>query len=106
MGPHLTSVKHWKDGMLATANFEASYWLQCLNDIQKQYDRLDDVTSILQHMKEVNAILYRHTRYVATKDFFRAMMIEGSSMQEHGVEMLSLVEKLDDLKAGLDNDIH
>ncbi|KAL0293638.1 UNVERIFIED_CONTAM: hypothetical protein Sangu_3234300, partial [Sesamum angustifolium] len=74
------------------------------NDVQKQYDRLDDVASILQRMKEVYSIPDRHTRYVATKELFRDKMIEGSSVQEHGVKMLSLVEKLEDLKAGLDND--
>ncbi|KAL0387629.1 UNVERIFIED_CONTAM: Retrovirus-related Pol polyprotein from transposon TNT 1-94, partial [Sesamum radiatum] len=72
----------------------------------KQYDRLDDVASILQRMKEVYAIPDRHTRYVATKEFFRAKMTEGSSIQEHGVKMLSLVEKLEDQKAGLENDTY
>ncbi|KAL0325295.1 UNVERIFIED_CONTAM: hypothetical protein Sradi_5098800 [Sesamum radiatum] len=62
------------------------------NDVQKQYDRLDNVASILQRMKEVYAIPDRHTRYVPTKEFFRAKMTEGSSVQEHGVKMLSLVE--------------
>ncbi|KAL0401811.1 UNVERIFIED_CONTAM: hypothetical protein Slati_4211000 [Sesamum latifolium] len=33
-------------------------------------------------------------------------MTEGSSIQSHGVKMLSLVEKLEDLKAGLDNDTY
>ncbi|KAL0313423.1 UNVERIFIED_CONTAM: hypothetical protein Sradi_5741600 [Sesamum radiatum] len=33
-------------------------------------------------------------------------MIEGSSVQSHGVTMLSLVEKLEDLKAGLNNDTY
>ncbi|KAL0283836.1 UNVERIFIED_CONTAM: hypothetical protein Sangu_2865700 [Sesamum angustifolium] len=76
------------------------------NDVQKQYDRLDDVASILQRMKEVYAISDRHTRYVATKEFFRAKMTEGSSVQEHGVKMLSLVEKLEDLKAELENNTY
>ncbi|KAL0439636.1 UNVERIFIED_CONTAM: hypothetical protein Slati_2446600 [Sesamum latifolium] len=76
------------------------------NDIQKQYDRLDDVASILQRMKEVYAILDTHTRYVTTKEFFRTKMTKGSSMQEHGVKMLSLVEKLEDLKVGLNNDTY
>ncbi|KAL0349771.1 UNVERIFIED_CONTAM: Retrovirus-related Pol polyprotein from transposon TNT 1-94 [Sesamum radiatum] len=57
-------------------------------------------------MKEVYAIPDRHTRYVATKEFFRAKMTEGSSVQEHGVKMLSLVEKFEDLKAGLENDTY
>ncbi|KAL0394408.1 UNVERIFIED_CONTAM: hypothetical protein Slati_4407000 [Sesamum latifolium] len=33
-------------------------------------------------------------------------MAEGSSVQSHGVKMLSLVEKLEDLKAGLNNDTY
>ncbi|KAL0319580.1 UNVERIFIED_CONTAM: hypothetical protein Sradi_5219500 [Sesamum radiatum] len=33
-------------------------------------------------------------------------MIEGSSVQSHGVKMLSLVEKLEDMKAGLNNDTY
>ncbi|KAL0288459.1 UNVERIFIED_CONTAM: hypothetical protein Sangu_2657200 [Sesamum angustifolium] len=57
-------------------------------------------------MKEFYAIPDRHTRYVATKVFFRAKVTEGSSVQEHGVKMLSLVEKLEDLKVGLENDTY
>ncbi|KAL0378575.1 UNVERIFIED_CONTAM: hypothetical protein Sradi_3163000 [Sesamum radiatum] len=33
-------------------------------------------------------------------------MAEGSSVREHGIKMLSLVEKLEDLQAGLDNDTY
>ncbi|KAL0325231.1 UNVERIFIED_CONTAM: hypothetical protein Sradi_5092400 [Sesamum radiatum] len=33
-------------------------------------------------------------------------MAERSSVQSHGVKMLSLVEKLEDLKGGLDNDTY
>ncbi|KAL0298212.1 UNVERIFIED_CONTAM: hypothetical protein Sangu_3154300 [Sesamum angustifolium] len=76
------------------------------NDVQKQYDRLDDVASILQRMKEIYAIPNRHTRYVTTKEFFRAKMTERSSVQEHEVKMLSLMEKLKYLKVGLDNDTY
>ncbi|KAL0427759.1 UNVERIFIED_CONTAM: hypothetical protein Slati_2950700 [Sesamum latifolium] len=36
-------------------------------------------------------------QYAMTKAFFDARMIEGSSVREHGVMMLSLVEKLKDL---------
>ncbi|KAL0433752.1 UNVERIFIED_CONTAM: hypothetical protein Slati_2709500 [Sesamum latifolium] len=50
-------------------------------------------------MKELYAVPDRHIRYAVTKAFFGARMIEGSSVQEHGVMMLSLVEKLKDLQA-------
>ncbi|KAL0455686.1 UNVERIFIED_CONTAM: hypothetical protein Slati_0907800 [Sesamum latifolium] len=48
-----------------------------INEIQKQYDRLDDVLLIMIRMKE-----------------------------SYGVKNLSLVEKLEDLKAGFENDTY
>ncbi|KAL0455215.1 UNVERIFIED_CONTAM: Retrovirus-related Pol polyprotein from transposon TNT 1-94 [Sesamum latifolium] len=74
------------------------------NEIQKQYDRLEDVPSIMLRMKDVYAVPDRHIRYAAIKAFFETNMAEGSSVHSHGVKMLSLVEKLEDLKAGLHND--
>ncbi|KAL0310463.1 UNVERIFIED_CONTAM: hypothetical protein Scaly_2926100 [Sesamum calycinum] len=41
-----------------------------------------------------------------TKAFFGTKMGEGSYAQSHGVKMLSLMEKLEDLKVGLDNDTY
>ncbi|KAL0281789.1 UNVERIFIED_CONTAM: hypothetical protein Sradi_7287000 [Sesamum radiatum] len=76
------------------------------NDIQKQYDRHDDVASIMLRMKEVYAVPDKHIRYAATKVFFGTKMTEGSSVREHGIKMLSLMEKLEDLQAGLDNDTY
>ncbi|KAL0287199.1 UNVERIFIED_CONTAM: hypothetical protein Sradi_7129100 [Sesamum radiatum] len=71
------------------------------NEIQKQYDRLEDVSSIMLHMKDIFAVPDRHIRYAVTKAFFRTKMTEGSSVHSHGVKMLSLVEKFKDVKAGL-----
>ncbi|KAL0361611.1 UNVERIFIED_CONTAM: hypothetical protein Sradi_3845600 [Sesamum radiatum] len=76
------------------------------NEIQKQYDRLENVPSLMLHMKEVYAVPDRHIRYATTKVFFGIKMAEGSSVQSHEVKMLSLVEKLEDLKAGLNNDTY
>ncbi|KAL0463141.1 UNVERIFIED_CONTAM: hypothetical protein Slati_0201700 [Sesamum latifolium] len=76
------------------------------NEIQKLYDRLEDVPSIMLRMKDVYAVPDRHIRYAAIKSFFGTKMAEGSSVQSHGVTMLSLVEKLEDLKAGLNNDTY
>ncbi|KAL0454919.1 UNVERIFIED_CONTAM: hypothetical protein Slati_0831100 [Sesamum latifolium] len=52
-------------------------------------------------MSQIYVVPERHIRYAATKAFFGTKLIEGSSVQEHGVKMLSLVEKLKDLKADL-----
>ncbi|KAL2248237.1 uncharacterized protein LOC110011350 [Sesamum indicum] len=76
------------------------------NDIQKQYDRLDHVLPIMLHMKEVYAIPNRHIIYATTKVFSGTKMTEESSVQSHRAKMLSLVEKLEDLKVGLHNDTY
>ncbi|KAL0434149.1 UNVERIFIED_CONTAM: hypothetical protein Slati_2749200 [Sesamum latifolium] len=57
-------------------------------------------------MKEAYAVPDRHIRYAATKAFFGTKLTEGSSVQSHGVKMLSLVEKLENLKDGLNNDTY
>ncbi|KAL0400156.1 UNVERIFIED_CONTAM: hypothetical protein Sradi_2358900 [Sesamum radiatum] len=57
-------------------------------------------------MKEGYVVPDRHIRYAATKAFSGTNMTEGSFIRSHGVKMLSLVEKLEDLKTGLDNDTY
>ncbi|KAK4400475.1 hypothetical protein Sango_1153600 [Sesamum angolense] len=76
------------------------------NVIQKQYEKLDNVGSILLRMKQVYVFMDRHIRYVATKAFFKAKMIKGSSLQERGVKVLSLMEKLKDLNVDLKNETY
>ncbi|KAL0302465.1 UNVERIFIED_CONTAM: hypothetical protein Sangu_3099400 [Sesamum angustifolium] len=66
------------------------------NEIQKQYERYEDVFLIM-HRKELYAVPEWHIRYAMTKAFFDMIMIKGSSVREHGVMMLSLAEKLKDL---------
>ncbi|KAL0418957.1 UNVERIFIED_CONTAM: hypothetical protein Sradi_1309200 [Sesamum radiatum] len=55
-------------------------------------------------MKELYAVPDRHITYAMTKAFFDVIMIKRSSVREHGVMMLSLVEKLKDLQAGFDKE--
>ncbi|KAL0317508.1 UNVERIFIED_CONTAM: hypothetical protein Sangu_2165100 [Sesamum angustifolium] len=50
-------------------------------------------------MSQVYVVPDRYIRYAAKKVFFSTKIIEGCSVQEHGVKMLSLVKKLNDLKA-------
>ncbi|XP_011079207.1 uncharacterized protein LOC105162784 [Sesamum indicum] len=76
------------------------------NNIQTQDDRHDDVVSIMLHMKDVYAVLDRHIRYIAKKIFFGTKMTKGSFVQEYGIKMLFLVEMLEYLRAGLDNDTY
>ncbi|KAL2248170.1 UNVERIFIED_CONTAM: hypothetical protein Sindi_2669300 [Sesamum indicum] len=56
--------------------------------------------------KEVYAVPNRDIIYAATNVSSRTKMAEGLFVQSHGVKMLSLVEKLEDLKVGLENDTY
>ncbi|KAL0370673.1 UNVERIFIED_CONTAM: Retrovirus-related Pol polyprotein from transposon RE2 [Sesamum angustifolium] len=58
---------------------------------------------IMLHIQEVYAVPDRHIRYATTKAIFGTKMAEGLSVQNHTVKILSLVEKLEDLKGGIDN---
>ncbi|KAL0284232.1 UNVERIFIED_CONTAM: hypothetical protein Sradi_7205100 [Sesamum radiatum] len=58
---------------------------------------LEDVWSIIHRMKELYAVPEWHIRYAMMKVFFGMIIIKGSSVREHGVMMISLVEKLKDL---------
>ncbi|KAL2240739.1 UNVERIFIED_CONTAM: hypothetical protein Sindi_0715100 [Sesamum indicum] len=98
----ITFEKWYEDNCKASSIILASM----TNNIQKQYDRREDVPVIMLHMKQVYAIPNRHIRYASTKVFSKTKMTEGSSVQSHAVKMLSLVEKLEDLKVGLDNDTY
>ncbi|KAL0406430.1 UNVERIFIED_CONTAM: hypothetical protein Slati_3956900 [Sesamum latifolium] len=74
--------------------------------IQEQYGRLNDVFSIVLHMKQVYAVPDRYIRYVATKALFKMKLNEGSSVHEHGVKILSLVEKLKEFNDDLEKETY
>ncbi|XP_020549132.1 uncharacterized protein LOC110011888 [Sesamum indicum] len=57
-------------------------------------------------ISQVYAVSDWHIRYAVTKAFLDTKMIEGSSIQEQGVKMLSLVEKLKDLKPDLEKETY
>ncbi|KAL0455642.1 UNVERIFIED_CONTAM: hypothetical protein Slati_0903400 [Sesamum latifolium] len=55
-------------------------------------------------MKELYAVLDRYIRHAMMKAFFGARIIVGSSVREHGVMILSLLEKLKDLQADFEKE--
>ncbi|KAL0295607.1 UNVERIFIED_CONTAM: hypothetical protein Sangu_3192600, partial [Sesamum angustifolium] len=62
------------------------------SDIQKQYDRVDDIPSIMLRMKEVYAVLDTNIRYAATKAFFGTKRAEGSSVLSHGIHSNTYID--------------
>ncbi|KAK4407839.1 hypothetical protein Sango_0364900 [Sesamum angolense] len=69
---------------------------------------LSEGSSLEEHVmfKKWLRTIARHIKYATTKAFFGTKMAKRSSLHSHGMKMLSLVEKLEDLKLGLDNDTY
>ncbi|KAL2243617.1 UNVERIFIED_CONTAM: hypothetical protein Sindi_0479700, partial [Sesamum indicum] len=68
------------NGLLEGSSLEEPVTLVSMsNDIQKQYDRLDDVPSIMLCMKEVYVVPDRHIRYATTKVFLGTKTTEELS---------------------------
>ncbi|KAL0445262.1 UNVERIFIED_CONTAM: hypothetical protein Slati_2248900 [Sesamum latifolium] len=57
-------------------------------------------------LRDLYTVPDRHIHYAAAKEFFGIKMAKGSSVHDHCVQMLSFMEKLEDLKAGIKNDIY
>ncbi|KAL0444175.1 UNVERIFIED_CONTAM: hypothetical protein Slati_2140200 [Sesamum latifolium] len=75
------------------------------NEMQKNYDRLYDVSSIMLHMKDVYTILDRNIRYATTKAFSGSSWLKDP-LHKHGIKMFPIVEKLEDRQVGLGNDTY
>ncbi|KAL0404145.1 UNVERIFIED_CONTAM: hypothetical protein Sradi_2055300 [Sesamum radiatum] len=58
----------------------------------------------MQCMKGLYAVSDWHIRYAMAKAFFGARMVERSSVREHRVMVLSLIEKLKDLQADFEEE--
>ncbi|KAL0423576.1 UNVERIFIED_CONTAM: hypothetical protein Sradi_0892400 [Sesamum radiatum] len=58
----------------------------------------------MHRMKELYVVPNQYIRYAVKKTFFSVRMIRGSSVWEHRMMMLSVVEKLNDLQVDLENE--
>ncbi|KAL0362035.1 UNVERIFIED_CONTAM: hypothetical protein Scaly_1158700 [Sesamum calycinum] len=58
----------------------------------------------MHRLKKLYAVPDQHIRYAVMNAFFSTRMIEGLSVREHGVMMLSHVEKLKDLQSNFDKE--
>ncbi|KAK4389517.1 hypothetical protein Sango_2288700 [Sesamum angolense] len=60
----------------------------------------------MMRVRDLYAVPDRHIQYAAAKAFFGNKMAEGSSVHDHCAQMLSFVEKLEDLKTRIKNDTY
>ena len=76
------------------------------NELQKTHEHMKSASEIFLHLQELYSVKTRHERYSLSRELFRARMTEGSSVHDHGLKMISLIEKLGQLDVVMDNDLY
>ncbi|KAL8156104.1 hypothetical protein AgCh_001263 [Apium graveolens] len=80
--------------MLASMNIE----------LQKQHEHMDAHT-ILMHLQELYDVAERIARYEISKELFGCRMSEGSSVNDHVLKMINLIEHLRQLGFAMDGEL-
>ena len=76
------------------------------NELQRQNEDQDISYGILIHLQELYGERTRQTRYQISKELFRCRMIEGSSVHDHGLKMIALIERLASLGVIMENELY
>ncbi|KAL2248263.1 UNVERIFIED_CONTAM: hypothetical protein Sindi_2678600 [Sesamum indicum] len=99
-----TNCNDWRQNLRIVLDFENH---GCVFDKPlPRYCRKAPCSKNVLHSRSGLRTTARHIRYAAAKAFFRTKIAKGLSVQSHKVKTLSLVEKLEDLNVGLDNDTY
>ncbi|KAL8116072.1 hypothetical protein AgCh_022529 [Apium graveolens] len=87
------------------ANVSQCIMLGSMNiELQKQLEHMDAHT-ILMHLQELYDVAGRTTRYEISKEMFGCRMSEGSSVNDHILKMINLIERLRQLGFAMDGEL-
>lgn len=87
------------------ANVAQCIMLASMNiELQKQHEHMDAHT-ILTHLQELYDVAGRTARYEISKELFRCRMSEGSSVNDHVLKMINLIERLGQLGFNMDGEL-
>ncbi|KAL8145008.1 hypothetical protein AgCh_003285 [Apium graveolens] len=73
-------------------------------ELQKQHEHMDAYT-ILVHLQELYDVEGRTARYEISKELFRCKMAEGTSVNDHVLKMINLIESLGQLGFAMDGEL-
>ena len=64
-----------------------------------------DAHTILMHLQELYDVAGRTARYEISKELFGCRMSEGSSVNDHVLKMINLIERLGQLGFAMDGEL-
>ncbi|KAL8104297.1 hypothetical protein AgCh_028499 [Apium graveolens] len=87
------------------ANVAQCIMLAFMNiELQKQHEHMDAHT-ILMHLQELYDVAGRTARYEVSKELFGCRMSEGSSVNDHVLKMINLIERFGQLGFAMDGEL-
>ncbi|XP_075473855.1 uncharacterized protein LOC142504897 [Primulina tabacum] len=87
----LAKLEKWWDHDLQAK----SYMLASMsNELQRRFDEAVNAADIHFHLKELYGVQTRSERHATVKELMTTRLRDGTSVHEHGVRMIGLVEKL------------
>lgn len=64
------------------------------NELQKEYEYMD-TRAILLYLQGLHSVQSRTTRYEISRELFYARMAEGTSVNDHVLKIIDLIERLE-----------
>ncbi|XP_075481171.1 uncharacterized protein LOC142521882 [Primulina tabacum] len=93
--------KHWDRDLQAK-----SYMLASMsNELQRRFEEAVNAADIHLHLKECYAVQTRSERHATVKELMTTRLRDGTSIHEHGVRMIGLIEKLVGLDVVISSEI-
>ncbi|KAL3629797.1 hypothetical protein CASFOL_027019 [Castilleja foliolosa] len=94
----LAKLAKWKkDDVTARCYMIASM----IPEMQRKYETFEHASDIARHLESCYSENMRASRYAATRELVTMRLREGASVHEHGLKMMTLLEKLVNLEVVL-----
>lgn len=97
------ALQKWRDD-----DYKTKYYMiaSMSDELQKQYKNISHAYEIHARLDKLYGAKSRISRYQILRDLFNTRMTEGSSVHDHVLKMINMVEKLEYLGIGMDNNLY
>ncbi|GAV70786.1 zf-CCHC domain-containing protein/UBN2_2 domain-containing protein [Cephalotus follicularis] len=74
-------------------------------ELQRKYEKIETLSAMLLDLEEMYGAESRTRRLNLSRKLFKAQMPEGTSVHDHGLEMINMIEQLTQLGFVMDHDL-
>lgn len=98
----IKSLEKWWDNDLSTRCYMMA---SMSSELQRRYEEFAYVADIYNHLQVLFGEQTRSLRLATSKELFSSRLRDGASVHEHGVKIISLIEKLGNLEVTIPHEL-